>query len=74
MFVRSPQGSKPATFQPETFQPMLRLYISCAPADKPYLDTLLKWLGPLKEKYFLRIWHNPAPCPEPRYRTSGTRC
>lgn len=40
---------------------MLRIYISYAPADKPYLDTLLKWLQPLKEKYFLRIWHNPAP-------------
>ncbi len=42
---------------------MLRVYISCAPADKPYLDTLLKWLRPLQEKYFLRIWHNPAPRP-----------
>ncbi len=42
---------------------MLRIYISYAPADRPYLDTLLKWLQPLKEKYFLRIWHNPIPLP-----------
>ncbi|MBK6930321.1 MAG: hypothetical protein IPH12_05430 [Saprospirales bacterium] len=42
---------------------MLRVYISYAPADKPYLDTLLKWLKPLQEKYFLRIWHNPFPAP-----------
>ncbi len=42
---------------------MLRLYISYAPADKPYLDTLLKWLKPLQEKYFLHIWHNPMPLP-----------
>lgn len=42
---------------------MLRLYISYAPADKPYLDQLLLWLKPLQEKYFLRIWHNPMPRP-----------
>ena len=41
---------------------MLRIYISYAPADKPYLDKLLKWLKPLQERYFLRIWYNtPAP-------------
>ena len=42
---------------------MLRIYISYAPADKAYLETLLKWLQPLKEKYYLRIWHNPIPKP-----------
>ena len=42
---------------------MLRVYISYAPADKVYLETLLKWLQPLKEKYYLRIWHNPFPKP-----------
>lgn len=42
---------------------MLRIYISYAPADRAYLNTLLKWLQPLKEKYFLRIWHNPVPRP-----------
>lgn len=36
---------------------MLRLYISYAPADQPYLDELLKWLKPLEEKYFLRIYY-----------------
>lgn len=42
---------------------MLRIYISYAPADKAYLDTLLKWVKPLQEKYFLQVWHNPAPVP-----------
>jgi len=40
---------------------MLRLYISYAPADKPYLDKLLKWLKPLEERYALRLWYaDPA--------------
>ena len=39
---------------------MLRLYISYAPADKPYLDKLLKWLKPLEERYALQLWYtNP---------------
>ncbi len=42
---------------------MIRLYISYAPADKASLETLLQWLQPLQEKYFLRIWHNPVPKP-----------
>lgn len=46
---------------------MLRVYISYAPADKVHLDTLLKWLQPLKDKYFLRIWHNPIPKPWAKY-------
>jgi len=45
---------------------MLRVYISCAQADRPYLDNLLQWLKPLEEKYFLQIWHNPAPLPGAR--------
>lgn len=39
------------------------MYISYAVADKPYLDTLLKWLTPLSQKYYLQIWHNPVPRP-----------
>lgn len=48
---------------------MLRIYISYAPADKPYLDKLLKWLKPLQEQYFLRIWYNtPVPGSRLPYR------
>lgn len=40
---------------------MLRLYISYAPADRPYLDKLLKWLKPLEERYALQLWYaDPA--------------
>ncbi len=46
---------------------MLRIYISYAPADKAYLNTLLKWLKPLSEKYNLRIWHNPLPRPGSKF-------
>jgi len=42
---------------------MLRIYISYAPADKAYLDTLLKWIRPLQEKHLLWVWHNPPPLP-----------
>ncbi|MFN0013069.1 MAG: toll/interleukin-1 receptor domain-containing protein [Saprospiraceae bacterium] len=50
---------------------MLRIYISYAPADSPYLATLLQWLRPLQEKYFLEVWHHPKPLqgsPELYYR------
>jgi hypothetical protein len=40
---------------------MLRVYISCAQADRPYLDRLLQWLRPLEQKYFLQTWHHSAP-------------
>lgn len=36
---------------------MLRLYISYSPADKSYLDKLLKWLKPLEERYALQLWY-----------------
>lgn len=37
---------------------MLNIYISHAPGDAKYLATLLEWLKPLEERYFLRIWYN----------------
>ncbi len=38
---------------------MLRVYISYDPADAAYLQTLLRWLRPLEQKYHLNIWHLP---------------
>jgi hypothetical protein len=44
---------------------MLNLYISFAPDDTQQFVELLKWLKPLEEKYYLRVWYNrPAPKPE----------
>lgn len=44
---------------------MIRIYISHAPGDSKTLATLLEWLKPLEEKYFLRIWYNgPPPRPQ----------
>lgn len=37
---------------------MLNVYISHASGDTKYLTTLLEWLKPLEERYFLRIWYN----------------
>jgi hypothetical protein len=43
---------------------MINVYISYAPADAPYVRELLRWLKPLEEQYFLRIWYNrPPPSP-----------
>lgn len=44
---------------------MLRIYISHAAGDTKYLATLLEWLKPLEEKYFLRIWYNRPPSRAP---------
>lgn len=43
---------------------MLNVYISYAPDDWRQLSTLLQWLRPLEEQYFLRIWFNHSP-PQP---------
>ncbi len=40
---------------------MLHIYISHAPGDAKHLGTLLEWLKPLQERYFLRIWYNRPP-------------
>ncbi len=42
---------------------MLRVYLSYAPADKDYLQTLLRWLRPLEQKYQLHVWHLPLAQP-----------
>ncbi|MCS7035892.1 MAG: TIR domain-containing protein [Saprospiraceae bacterium] len=42
---------------------MLRVYISYDPADKDYLQTLLRWLRPLEQKYQLHVWHIPPALP-----------
>ncbi|MCS6928252.1 MAG: toll/interleukin-1 receptor domain-containing protein [Saprospiraceae bacterium] len=38
---------------------MLRVYLSYDQADKEYLQSLLRWLRPLEQKYGLHIWHPP---------------
>jgi len=45
---------------------MLNIYISYAPGDRKTLEKLLKWLRPLEEKYFLRVWFDPPPAPPRR--------
>lgn len=44
---------------------MLHLYISYAPDDAKQLIKLLRWLKPLEEKYFVRVWYNRPPPPPP---------
>jgi hypothetical protein len=43
---------------------MLRVYLSYDPADKDYLQTLLRWLRPLEQKYNLHVWHIPLAQPD----------
>ena len=45
---------------------MLNLYISHARADRKTVEKLLKWLKPLQDKYYLRVWWDkPMPKPKP---------
>lgn len=59
-FAAGRRAPKSSLTCPAKRNSMLRLYLSCAPADRPYLDTLLRWVRPLQEKYFLRVWHPPV--------------
>jgi hypothetical protein len=44
----------------------INIYISHAPEDRDVLQKLLRWLRPLEQQYFLRIWYNvPVPPPDP---------